>query len=119
MESFGSFGNCAFTVKVKNAQTAGATGVVVANNSDTGVFTMGGTDATINVPSLFVSLSDGNAIRAQLGAGVDLTARSTTRSLPTNGATTSPTGSSATRAVSPTTRGAAWARVGEISMRCT
>jgi extracellular elastinolytic metalloproteinase len=58
-------GTCAFTVKVKNAQLAGATGVIVANNADaTAAFTMGGTDATITIPSIMISQNDGAALRS-------------------------------------------------------
>ena len=58
-------GTCDFTVKVKNAQTAGATGVVVANNAGgTEIFTMGGTDATIAIPALMISQNNGAALRA-------------------------------------------------------
>ncbi len=61
-------GTCAFTIKVKNAQIAGATAVIVANNADgTAAFTMGGTDATITIPSAMISQNDGNALRG-LGA---------------------------------------------------
>ena len=46
-------GTCAFTVKVKNAQNAGAIGVIVANNVMLEpVAGMGGVDATIVIPSL-------------------------------------------------------------------
>src|SRR5262249_32136716 len=64
-------GTCAFTTKVKNAQVNGAIGAIIANNAGTGIFDMSGTDATITIPSLFVSQADGNAIRTQLGAGVN------------------------------------------------
>ena len=64
-------GNCAFTVKVKNAQVNGAIGAIIANNTGTGFLDMSGTDATITIPSLFVSQTDGNTIRAQFGAGVN------------------------------------------------
>lgn len=57
-------GTCTFTVKVKNAQNAGAVGVVVANNVTAGLPAMGGTDPTINIPSIGISQSLGNALRA-------------------------------------------------------
>ena len=58
-------GTCSFTIKVKNAQLAGATAVVVANNAGgTDAFTMGGSDATITIPSVMVTQNDGAAIRA-------------------------------------------------------
>ncbi len=69
-------GGCGFTVKVKNAQDAGATAVIVANNV-AGTISMGGTDPTITIFSLSITLADGNAIKAQLGGGVNATARFT------------------------------------------
>ncbi len=60
-------GACAFTVKVKNAQNAGASAVVVANNT-TGVITMGGADDTITIPSVMVSQADGATIKSGLPA---------------------------------------------------
>jgi hypothetical protein len=71
-------GNCNFTVKVKNAQNAGAVAVIVAdNNGSESPIGMGGTDATITIPSVLVSLSDGARLRANLPAtaflGLDLT----------------------------------------------
>ena len=59
-------GVCLFAVKVKNAQNAGAIGVLIANTS-TGVFgPMGGADATITIPSLMVTFSDGNALKTAM-----------------------------------------------------
>lgn len=58
-------GTCGFAVKVKNAQNAGASAVIVANTTS-GVLTMGGTDATIVIPSVLVSLADGNLIKGGL-----------------------------------------------------
>jgi hypothetical protein len=63
-------GNCAFVSKVKNAQNAGAVGVVIANTSS-GVIEMGGADATITIPSVMVSQADGNTIKGQLASGVN------------------------------------------------
>ncbi len=61
-------GTCTFVTKVKNAQNAGAVGVIVANNQGDSILDMGGTDATITIPSVFVGQTDGNAIRASAGA---------------------------------------------------
>ncbi len=67
-------GVCTFVTKVKNAQNAGALGVIIANNvSDPAVIQMGGSDPTITISALMVSLADGNTIRNQLGAGVNAT----------------------------------------------
>ena len=66
-------GSCNFTVKVRNAQNAGAVGVIIANSS-TGVFGgLGGSDPTITIPSVMVTFADGNTIKGQLGAGVNAT----------------------------------------------
>lgn len=57
-------GTCAFTIKVKNAQLAGTTGVVMANNTGAAViFTMGGTDAAVTIPSVMISQNDGVDLR--------------------------------------------------------
>lgn len=60
-----SRGSCAFTIKVKNAQNAGAIAVIIHNNV-AGTVNMSGVDPTIVIPSVSVSLADGNAIRGQL-----------------------------------------------------
>ncbi|MFC5381806.1 choice-of-anchor B family protein [Aquipuribacter nitratireducens] len=60
-------GTCAFTIKVKNAQDAGAVGVVVANNG-AGTILMGGADPTITIPAVMVSQADGATIKAGLPA---------------------------------------------------
>ncbi|HEX6716160.1 MAG TPA: S8 family serine peptidase [Pyrinomonadaceae bacterium] len=65
-------GGCGFTFKVKNAQDAGATGVIVANNA-AGTVSMGGTDLSITILSLSITQADGNAIKSQLGTGVNAT----------------------------------------------
>lgn len=67
-------GTCGFTVKVKNAQDAGAIAVIVADNvAGSPPAGLGGADPTVTIPSVRVSLADGNTIRAQLGAGVNAT----------------------------------------------
>lgn len=60
-------GTCAFTQKVQNAQSAGATGVIVVDNQNEPVFTMGGTpSSTISVPGFLISMSDGSTIENSL-----------------------------------------------------
>lgn len=67
-------GTCSFPIKVKNAQNAGAIGVIVADSlAGCPPAGMGGADATIVIPSVRITLADGNLIRAQLGAGVTAT----------------------------------------------
>jgi len=63
-------GNCNFTVKVKNAQIAGATAVVIADSGPNSIPPLGGDDATITIPTVGISQSDGAAIRAALVAPV-------------------------------------------------
>lgn len=66
-------GSCGFSQKVKNAQDSGAAAVVVANTAP-GVINMGltpGFEPTI--PSVMVSLADGNEIKANIaGAAAGL-----------------------------------------------
>ena len=66
-------GTCTFVLKVANAQAAGAGGVIIANNVAAGLPGMGGTDPSIIIPSVGISQADGNAIKAQLGGGVNAT----------------------------------------------
>lgn len=63
-------GTCDFTVKVRNAQSAGAIGVIVTNNVAGDAFTMGGTDARVTIPSVMLNLTDGNAVRAAVAIPV-------------------------------------------------
>ncbi len=60
-------GVCAFAIKAKNAQNAGAIGVVIANNA-AGVLAPGGSDATVTIPVLGITQADGNTIKAALAA---------------------------------------------------
>lgn len=68
-------GFCAFTVKVKTCQNAGAVGVLVADNvANLPPPSMTGVDPTIVIPSGRITLALGNSIKAQLPApGVNLT----------------------------------------------
>lgn len=59
-------GTCTFVVKVKNAQDAGAIGVLMANNADTFPAGMGGADATITIPSMMTTKSIGTALRTDM-----------------------------------------------------
>lgn len=61
-------GICPFVQKVGNAQAAGAVAVIVRNNVAGAPVTMGGTDPTIEIPALMVSLADGTVIGAGLPA---------------------------------------------------
>jgi hypothetical protein len=61
-----SRGTCGFAVKVKNAQDAGAIGVIVADNAPGPVADMGGADPTITIPAVRVTQADGAVIAASL-----------------------------------------------------
>lgn len=63
-------GTCTFTIKVKFAQDAGAVGVIIADNAaGAPPAGLGGTDPTITIPSVRVTLADGNLIKAALLSG--------------------------------------------------
>jgi len=55
-------GTCGFVVKVKNAQNAGAFGVIIANNAAGAAPGLGGSDPTITIPTVSVSQSDGQKL---------------------------------------------------------
>ncbi|SDQ06873.1 Por secretion system C-terminal sorting domain-containing protein [Chryseobacterium soldanellicola] len=62
-------GTCAFTVKVKNAQNAGATAAIIYNApTSAAVGGMSGTDATITIPSVLIDNTEGEYIKSQLSA---------------------------------------------------
>ncbi len=65
-------GTCNFTVKAKNAQNAGAIGAIIADNTTEPLFGMSGTDATITIPSILVTMSDGATLRANLPVSANL-----------------------------------------------
>ncbi|WP_312512612.1 PA domain-containing protein [Massilia sp.] len=60
-------GGCTFAEKVKNAQNAGAVGVVLANNV-AGSFAPGGADPTVTIPSVGVLQEDGERLKAAVAA---------------------------------------------------
>ncbi|AZA54195.1 T9SS-dependent M36 family metallopeptidase [Chryseobacterium sp. G0201] len=62
--------NCGFAVKVKNAQNAGAIGTIIYNNTANGstIGNMGGTDATITIPSILITNIEGEFIKTKLSA---------------------------------------------------
>ncbi len=59
-------GTCNFTDKTLNAQAAGATAVLIANNVPDGLPPMGGDAPGITIPSIGISQQLGNDIQAQL-----------------------------------------------------
>lgn len=57
-------GACNFTIKVLNAQTAGASAVIIANNQGgTDTFVMGGTERKVRIPSMMISQNDGASLK--------------------------------------------------------
>jgi hypothetical protein len=66
-------GTCNFSVKVKNAQNAGAIGAVIANiSSSTNMPVMGGADSTVAIPAVLISFNDGSTLKGQLGSGLNV-----------------------------------------------
>ena len=65
-------GGCAFTVKTKNAQNAGAVAVVIGNTVDA-VNGMSGVDPAITIPTVMIKLSDRNLIVNKLNASTTVT----------------------------------------------
>jgi hypothetical protein len=59
--------------KALAAQAAGAIAVVIVNNVAGAPPALGGTDPSVVIPVVSVSLADGNAIKAELGGGVNVT----------------------------------------------
>ncbi|MBQ5963744.1 hypothetical protein KBW95_12215 [Massilia sp. ZL223] len=64
-----SRGGCTFAIKAKNAQDAGAVGVIVANNV-AGAFTVGGSDPSIKITTIGISKDDGDAFKAAVAAAI-------------------------------------------------
>jgi len=67
-------GTCAFVVKVANAQTAGATAAIVFNDEARGdaILSMGGTDASITIPSVFIGHTSGITIVSEINNNVNV-----------------------------------------------
>jgi hypothetical protein len=57
-------GTCGFVVKVKNAQNAGAVGVLIADNVDASISGLGGTDPTITIPAVRITKTSGNTLKS-------------------------------------------------------
>ncbi len=66
-------GNCAFVSKTQAAQAAGAKAVLIVNNVAGPPPAMTGVDPTITIPTLSLTQTDGNAIKAQLANNVQVT----------------------------------------------
>ncbi|HJW29740.1 MAG TPA: M36 family metallopeptidase, partial [Saprospiraceae bacterium] len=59
-------GTCDFVTKVKNMQNLGAIAAIVINNVEGDPFIMGGTDNTITIPAVMVSLQKGNLLKTTM-----------------------------------------------------
>ncbi|AWM13396.1 T9SS-dependent M36 family metallopeptidase [Flavobacterium sp. NRK F10] len=65
-------GTCNFTVKVLNAQNAGAAAVIIVNNDTANpnqYVNMSGADAGITIPAVFVTYNIGEALIAEMASG--------------------------------------------------
>ena len=77
-------GTCNFILKVQNAQAAGASGVIIANNQPGAPITMGGTEDPNNpvrIPSVMITQTDGTELRNSGPANVTL--QNVSASIPT------------------------------------
>lgn len=64
-------GTCGFVVKAANVAAAGGTAMVVADNvAGSPPPDLGGTDPTITIPAIRITLADGNTFKANLPVGV-------------------------------------------------
>lgn len=64
-------GTCDFVTKIKNAQAKGAKGVILFNNETGGAVSSFGTaDATVTIPSVFISNADGEVLKGKLDQAI-------------------------------------------------
>jgi cysteine-rich repeat protein len=66
-------GSCTFVEKTRSAQVAGAIGAIIVNNAGDVLVGMSGVASDLEIPALFIGQSNGQAIEAQLGSGVNAT----------------------------------------------
>lgn len=71
-------GICSFVIKAKIAQDAGASAVLVVNNVAGNPITMSGTDPTLVIPTVMVSLDAGDLFKANLPISATLRANALT-----------------------------------------
>ena len=58
-------GNCTFVIKAQQAQAAGATGLIIANNAG-GPLSPGGVDNTITIPVMGITQAQGTMLKTEL-----------------------------------------------------
>jgi hypothetical protein len=63
-------GTCGFAVKAKNAQNAGAFGVIIVNNAPGAAPGLGGSDPTIVIPTVSVSQDQGAILKQAVASAV-------------------------------------------------
>lgn len=64
-------GNCMFSEKALNAQSAGAVGIVVVNERQDVIYpSMGGENTGVDIPGLLIGSDDGGEIKSLLSTGV-------------------------------------------------
>jgi len=67
-------GSCTFASKTLEAQTAGAIAVVIINNvAGSTPIGLGGSEPSATIPTVSVTMADGDSIKAYLGSGVTVT----------------------------------------------
>ena len=62
-------GVCSFFIKSKNAQLAGALGVIIVNNAAGVAPALGGTDATATIPTVSISQAEGALLKTRATSG--------------------------------------------------
>lgn len=65
-------GSCNFTDKVENVQSAGAIAAIVVNNVSGSVITMGGASNNVVIPSVMISMNDGEDFITSLQNGATM-----------------------------------------------
>lgn len=63
-------GNCNFVIKVQNAQSAGAAGVILYDTSSEPIIAPGGLTNT-QIPAVFISQTDGQALKSYIASNAD------------------------------------------------
>jgi len=62
-------GGCTYADKIVRAESEGAVGVIVVNNTSGGLVVMNGTDPGIGIPAIMITQFDGNGLITAMGNG--------------------------------------------------